>query len=81
MVDALHAIDLGFAAHVVGNTLWEAIKAHKWGARNQLENVNGLHSELTKWFKDHGVSTRVQGKITKDRLVSKEKSGYPKFKA
>ena len=43
-IDSLHAIDLGTAAHIVGNTFWETIANRMWGKPNQDENCAALEA-------------------------------------
>ena len=79
-VDALHAIDLGFGSHVIANTFWHTIKRHCWGKPNQDANAEALNADMVAWSKANHVSTRVQGKLTKERIRSTSDSGYPKLK-
>ena len=78
-IDALHALDLGEAAHIIGDVMWDTIRLHSWGGRNQDDNAKLLTADLRKWEKKHNSKTRLQGDITVSRL--KTKSGNIKLKA
>jgi len=79
-IDTLHALDLGEAAHIIGNTLWDTIRQHDWGGRNQEINAKLLDADLRAWEKDTKCKTRLQGPITVQRLKT-DKSGTVKLKA
>ena len=81
-VDSLHALDLGFACHIQGNTLWELVQRHAFGKPNQDENVQELEKEMKAWCKTHRVPSRIQGGLTKERIrATTNATGYPKLKA
>ena len=67
-IDVLHAVDLGVAAHIVGNILWESVVDHKWGAPTQDENLALLEADFRKWEKSQDVPHRgrLQGQLTKE---------------
>jgi len=82
MIDALHGLDLGFSAHIIGNTMWEGIRRHVWGPTNNEDNVDVLQKDMVQYCKDNKVESRVQGQLSKDRIRSTNAgSGYPKLKA
>ena len=78
-IDALHALDLGLAGHIVANILWETVIQHKWGKPSIEQNVEILDANLRAWQKTKKTQRPLQGKLTKERLRSD--SGYPKLKA
>ena len=80
-IDALHAIDLGFGSHVIGNTFWESIRRHAWGASTLDANAERLNADMVKWSKENKVPSRIQGQLTAERIRSTSDSGYPKLKA
>ena len=78
MIDVLHAIDLGVAAHIVGNIFWTCVKLGVWAGTTQAEQVDGLDKEMTQHYKDTKAKVRVQGKLTVARLRTSEL--WPKLK-
>ena len=50
-IDSLHALGLGFSAHVIGNTLWETVTRHCWGKPTQESNTTELEKDLKDWSK------------------------------
>ena len=80
-IDSLHAFDLGFGAHVVGNTFWESITRRCWGKANLEDNTAELEKDMKDWAKRNKISARVQGQLHKERIRSTSDSGYPKLKA
>jgi hypothetical protein len=80
-IDSLHALDLGFASHVAGNTFWEGIQRKVWGKNNQDDNVVELEKDMKTWCKANKISSRIQGQLTKERIRTTTDSGYPKLKA
>ena len=80
-IDALHAFDLGFGAHVVGNTIWESIARHCWGKMTLDDNTTALEKDLKDWSKRNKVSSRVQGYLHKECIRATSESGYPKLEA
>ena len=79
-IDCLHALDLGEAAHIIGNIMWDSIAAKSWGASNQEANAGLLNDDLRAWEKKTKAATRLQGNLTVKRLKC-SKSGFPKLKA
>ena len=80
-IDALHALDLGFASHCVGNTMWETIRRHAWGKSTLDANAEALNNDMIQFCKDSKVPSRIQGQLTAERIRSTSDSGYPKLKA
>ena len=76
MGDVLHAVDLGVAAHVAGNILFELLP--KFG-RNQEEQVKQLQLAMQEYYKNSKVASRMDGRLTLDRL--RTKGQWPKLKA
>ena len=79
MVDSLHAMELGWAAHIIGNIMWETITNHSWGRPNQDENTKALEVDMIKWYKAEKVTSRVQGTLNKERI--RADGEYPKLRA
>ena len=46
-IDYLHAFDLGFGSHVVGNVFWETVTRRVWGKTNQEDNTTEWKRTLT----------------------------------
>ena len=55
-IDSLHVMDLGLAAHVVANTLWETVLGKEWGQSTQDKNVAALEADM----KNGGKRTRLR---------------------
>lgn len=78
MVDTLHAVDLGIAAHILGNVLWIlCIMRRCLGGRNQAECVERLGVDIKSWSRRTGLSG-VRGTLTIDRV--RTRGGWPKLK-
>ena len=80
MVDVLHIVDLGVAAHIIGNSCLEIMQLGQWGSA-QSEQLEALSSDIASWYKKTKSSkkSRLQGKLTIDRLRSSQ--SWPKLKA
>ena len=78
MCDILHAVDQGLASHLIANVLVEILGLNVWGT-TQKANVAGLDKDLQAWYKATQDKTKVQGKLTYERL--KTKGEWPKLKA
>jgi len=76
MADVLHAIDLGVAAHVLGNVFFELLPNF---GNNQQVQIKGLHTAILTWYKLHKVTSTMYGALTLDKLRST--SSWPKLKA
>ena len=79
MIDSVHALDLGVASNIIGNILYESIANRLWGGPNQDANASLLEADLRGWERRTRAGTRLQGKLTVQRL--KSESGFPKLKA
>jgi hypothetical protein len=79
-IDVLHAVDQGFASHVIGNILWYLACIRKiFGNFTQAECVKELNQHLVAWYKRVKCKNRLRGELTVDDL---RKSGeYPKLRA
>ena len=51
MIDVLHCVDLGVAAHIVGNVFWELVAAKVWGETTHEGNVAKLNGALEAYYK------------------------------
>ena len=78
MIDVLHTVDLGVAAHIVGNIMWACVAKHAWPGTTQAVRVEGLDAELLQHYKDTKEKVRVQGSLTVPRLRTEK--GWPKLK-
>ena len=79
MIDILHAVDLGVAAHVVGNIFWRCVVKRVWGCRTYAENVEKLEEELNSWYKERKEKSQLQGRLTIARIRTSK--NWPKLKA
>ena len=72
VADALHTLDQGIGSHIVGNTLWEAVLARRFGKTNQKDNVAAMNQMLKTWYKENDVDGKVQGDLNIERLRPKK---------
>ena len=71
-IDVLHCVDLGVAAHVIANILvLLVLRRAVLGGSSYDEKVRNLHVHLNKWYRRRREQSRVQGKITVERLRTK----------
>ena len=77
MVDVLHCVDLGIAAHIAGNVFWICITLHVFGP-NIAASITELNAKMKQWEKDKRVPNKFRGKLTKDRI--KPDGQWPKLK-
>ena len=75
-VDVLHTVDQGVASHIVGNVLRECMQSM---GSNEDIRIQELTRQMHAWYKEHPTSSKIQGKLTIERL--KTDCGYPKLKA
>ena len=75
-VDVLHAVDQGISSHIIANVFVEVMLS--MGA-NQKERVHNLELELRDWERRTESTSRLQGKLTYQRI--KEASEWPLLKA
>ena len=74
--DVLHAIDLGFSAHIVANVFWELLPQF---GRNQSERVKALQQLIKAFYSRNRAASRMEGRLTLDRI--RTMSSWPKLKA
>ena len=80
MVDVLHTVDQGIASHIVGNVLWYmAVVKGVLGGETIATKVELLDKHLNAWYKANKCSSKIQGKLSHQRLRSTD--GWPKLKA
>ena len=80
MIDVLHTVDQGVASHIIANILWIfGVLRGVLGGANQVDKVKKLHLHIGKLYKDVREGTRVQGKLTVERL--RTQGNWPKLKA
>ena len=81
MIDILHCVDQGVASHVIGNILWELVLGKKFvgGRSNQEKEVAGLMVRLKEYYKANKGVSKIQGRLTSERIRTSK--GWPKLKA
>ena len=80
LVDAMHAVDLGICASIIGNVLWIlAVRRRVFGGGTMAQAVELLRNDLTAWYKEVQENSRLKGKLSVARLRGPD--GYPKLKA
>ena len=79
MIDMLHTCDQGFASHVIGNVMMECIDMKVFPPGPLEQNVEQLQIQMLQWYKDHRVTSKIQGKLTKERI--RTSGDWPKLKA
>ena len=69
MIDVLHTCDLGITAHIVGNVLWFlAVVRNVFNRPTFAERTKRLHESIQAWYTKTKETTRMQGKLTVERL-------------
>ena len=61
MIDVLHTVDLGIAAHIAGNIFWLCVQKDVWPGGTQDERVAGLEEELNQHYTDTNEKSRLMG--------------------
>jgi hypothetical protein len=79
MVDILHAMDLGWQAHILGNVFWETITRRNFGGANIKDNVTLLEKDMHNFYTRSKTSCRLQGGLNPQRI--RKDGGYPKLKS
>eukprot|EP00959_Pyramimonas_sp_CCMP1952_P475406 9504166-Pyramimonas_sp.AAC.1 len=77
-LDCLHVLDQGIASHIIANALVEVMGLGHWGGNQQLQ-AQGLEKSIKSWYDNHRTDSRIQGKLTYERL--KTSNDWPKLKA
>eukprot|EP00959_Pyramimonas_sp_CCMP1952_P097323 2034500-Pyramimonas_sp.AAC.1 len=77
-LDCLHVLDQGISSHSIANALVEVMKLGQWGTTQQ-DQIDGLRDDIQKWHEANHQASRIQGKITFERL--KTSADWPKLKA
>eukprot|EP00959_Pyramimonas_sp_CCMP1952_P452710 9467039-Pyramimonas_sp.AAC.1 len=79
MVDVPHAIDLGVAAHTLGNILFLFGAVRKsFGGTNMNAGVEKMSEHMHAWYSTHKVDSRLRGKLTLE--VLRQQGGWPKLR-
>ena len=79
-IDVLHCVDLGIAAHIEGSVFWYIfVIRRKCGGRTQAECVKLLEDHMQAWYKRTKCKSRIQGKVTVERLRTAKL--WPKLKS
>lgn len=79
MIDVMHTVDQGVASHVFGNVFWLCVSQHCFGGTSLETNIERLNKEINKFYKSFPAISKIQGKLSSERLRSA--SGYPKLKS
>ena len=80
MIDILHTVDLGIAAHIIGNILFVyGILRGVFGGRTFSDRVQATAAALDAWYKRTKCPYRLQGALTLERI--RATSQWPKLKA
>ena len=80
MIDVLHTVDQGVASHIVANVLWAFAVCRKvFGGNTQKEQVANLFAHMNRWYAKVKEKTKLQGKLTVERL--RTKGDWPKLRA
>ena len=79
LIDILHTVDLGVAAHIIANIFVELINQRAFSDGNQDKNVIELEKKMISWCKSNKDKSRLKGKLTMERL--KTSGAWPKLKA
>ena len=79
MIDVLHTVDLGVAAHIIGNVLFIfGVLRAVFGGRNYEQRVGALSNALDNWYKRTKCDSRLRGKLSLERL--RPSGDWPKLK-
>ena len=76
--DVLHTIDQGVASHLVGNIMHDVMRQGHWG-NTQSDQAAKLDQHLKAWYKSQKEGTRIDGKITFQRV--KKSDDWPRLLA
>ena len=80
MIDVLHTIDLGVAAHIIGNILFIfGVLRAVFGGSVYTERVAKMFEALKAWYSRTKCTSKIQGKLTLDRI--RPNGDWPKLKA
>ena len=80
MIDVLHCVDQGVASHIVANVFWLFIKRKVFAPHlTQGQQVPKLYSAMQAHYKESKETSKIQGKLTVERI--KTKGDWPKLKA
>ena len=79
-IDTLHTVDLGIALHIGGNVLMECCRAKAFCDGNIDANIAELNEVIKEWYRRNPkVSTRLKGKLTRERIQTSK--SWPKLKS
>ena len=67
--DAMHGMDSGFTAELVGNIMFEVMETAGWGS-TQKQRAAKLDEDLKKHYKTIKESVKIDGRITFERIKS-----------
>ena len=76
LADAMHTIDLGVAAHLCGNVMFEVMESAGWGA-TQAARAKVLQDKLAAYYARTKEKHKISGKLVYSRV--KKSGDWPKF--
>ena len=80
MIDVMHAVDLGIAAHIVASVLWYFVVVRAClGAGRMVQKVALLAAHVKKWYSSTRCAYQMQGPLTLERLRATS-SSWPKLR-
>ena len=79
MIDVLHTCDQGVASHIIGNILWECMRAGAFGGGSVENKLVVLNKTIDAWYKEHKVTSKIKGRLTAERIRTSK--SWPKLKA
>ena len=77
-LDCLHVADQGISSHIIANALVEIMGLGHWGS-TQHEQAQNLQADIQRWYKTKPLVSRIQGRLSYERL--KTSGDWPKLKA
>jgi len=76
LIDVLHTVDLGIAAHIIANVfIIVAVVRSKLGGNTYAARVNNMQAKVTEWYRKTKATSRLQGDLTLERL--RTDGGWP----
>ena len=80
-VDPLHAVDQGFASHILGDVLWySAVMKRCFGGITQDAAVSILGTKIKEWYEEVKCESKIQGDLTV-KCIRATAATFPKLLA
>ena len=80
LIDILHTVDQGLGSNVIGNIVWYfAVIMGVFGAGTYAQKIQACGEDMKLWYKKRKLSSRLQGKLTLERI--RTSGSWPKLKA